>query len=159
MDAKPEDTNTEHMSMKFGNERQSTEGFTLMGAPTNFIGGFGSYSIEEMGRFSAEQFPATYSGNGVSLTLGLPHCENLSMPGARQTYLPNQNIQLGRGVEIGEANEFGTINTQNIFSLINHFKRAGGGERERHGGIAVVTDSFSPYSSVPVTTRKKGNCM
>ncbi|CAK9152952.1 unnamed protein product [Ilex paraguariensis] len=120
MDAKPEDTNTEHMSMKFGNERQSTEGFTLMGAPTNFIGGFGSYSIEEMGRFSAEQFPATYSGNGVSLTLGLPHCENLSMPGARQTYLPNQNIQLGRGVEIGEANEFGTINTQNIFSLINH---------------------------------------
>ncbi|CAK9181022.1 unnamed protein product [Ilex paraguariensis] len=111
MDAKPGDANNEQVIMKFGNERQSRDGFTLMGAPTNFIGGFGTYPMGEMGRFSTDQFPTTYSGNGVSLTLGLPHCDNLSMSATHQAFLPNQNIQLGRGVEIGEANEFGTINT------------------------------------------------
>ncbi|KAK3004359.1 hypothetical protein RJ639_020190 [Escallonia herrerae] len=110
MDNKPGDAN-EQMFLKFGNERQSRDGFTLMGSPTNFIGGLGSYPIGEIGRFSAEQFQAPYSGNGVSLTLGLPHCENLSIPGTHQSFLPNQSIQLGRGVEIGKTNEFGTINT------------------------------------------------
>ncbi|KAL1545649.1 BEL1-like homeodomain protein 1 [Salvia divinorum] len=75
-------------------------GFTLMGAPANFIGGFGSYPIGELGRFGAEQFQTPYSGNGVSLTLGLPH----------QSFLPNQSMQLGRGVEMGEANDFGGLN-------------------------------------------------
>uniref|UniRef100_A0A5B6ZAN8 Putative BEL1-like homeodomain protein 1 n=1 Tax=Davidia involucrata TaxID=16924 RepID=A0A5B6ZAN8_DAVIN len=102
--------NNEHVFMKFGNERQRRDGFTLMGSPTNLIGGFGSYPIGEIGRFGAEQFPATYSSNAVSLTLGLPHCENLSMSGTHQTFLPNQNIQLGRRVEIGDPNEFGSIN-------------------------------------------------
>ncbi len=111
MDSKPGESNNDHMSMKFGNERQSRDGFTLMGSPTDFMGGLGSYPIGEIGRFSAEQFQAPYSGNGVSLTLGLPHCENLSMQGAHQSFLPNQNIQLGRGVDMGEENEFGAINT------------------------------------------------
>ncbi|KAA8516806.1 hypothetical protein F0562_017084 [Nyssa sinensis] len=111
MDIKAGEGNNEQMSMKFGNERQRREGFTLMGSPTNLMGGFGSYPIGDIGRFTAEQFPATYSSNAVSLTLGLPHCENLSMSGTHQTFLPNQNIQLGRRVEIGEANEFGSINT------------------------------------------------
>ncbi|KAH7844928.1 hypothetical protein Vadar_033324 [Vaccinium darrowii] len=104
----------EQLLMRFGNERQSRDdrGFTLTGPPNNFIGGFGSYSIGEMGRFSAEQFPTTYAGNGVSLTLGLPHCENLSMSGTHQSFLPNnQSIQLGRTVEIGESDEFGSIST------------------------------------------------
>ena len=104
VNVKPGEANTEQFSMRFGDERQRRDGgFTLMGAPTNFIEGFGSYSISEISRFGAEQFP--YSGNGVSLTLGLPHCENLSMSGTHQTFLPNQTV------EIGEANEFGTINT------------------------------------------------
>ncbi|KAH6762136.1 hypothetical protein C2S52_019569 [Perilla frutescens var. hirtella] len=80
-------------------------GFTLMGAPTNFIGGFGSYPIGDLGRFGAEQFQPPYSGNAVSLTLGLPH----------QSFMPNQTVQLGRGggVEMGESNDFGGgINTQ-----------------------------------------------
>ncbi|KAK3028947.1 hypothetical protein RJ639_037611 [Escallonia herrerae] len=111
MDNEPGEANNEQMFIKFGNERQSRDGFTLMGSPTNFSGGLGSYPIGEIGRFSAEQFQAPYSGNGVSLTLGLPHCENLSMPGTHQSFLPNQNMQLGRGVEIGETNEFGVINT------------------------------------------------
>lgn len=98
--------------MSFGNERKNRDrGFSLTGAPTNFIEGFGSYSFCEMGRFTAEQFPTTYAGNGVSLTLGLPHCENLSMSATHQSFLPNQNIQLGRTVEISEPNEFGSIST------------------------------------------------
>ncbi|KAL0309455.1 UNVERIFIED_CONTAM: BEL1-like homeodomain protein 1 [Sesamum radiatum] len=125
MDSKPTDPHNENMSMKFGNERQGRDGFTLMGAPTNFIGGFGSYPIGELGRFGTEQFQAPYSGNGVSLTLGLPHCENLSMSGAHQTFLPSQSIQLGRGVEIGETNDFSGLNTQtnthstNVYDNIN----------------------------------------
>ncbi|XP_059668651.1 BEL1-like homeodomain protein 1 [Cornus florida] len=101
----------DQVSMKFGNERQSRESFSLMGAPTNLIGGFGSYQIGEMTRFSADRLPSAYSGNAVSLSLGLPHCDNLSMSGTHQSYLPNQNIQLGRGEEIREPNEFGTINS------------------------------------------------
>lgn len=103
----------EQLFMRFGNERQNRDdgGFTLTGTPTNFIGGFGSYSIGEMGRFSAEQFPTTYAGNGVSLTLGLPHCENLSMSGTHQSFLPDQSIQLGRTVEIREPDEFGSFST------------------------------------------------
>lgn len=111
MDAKTNDSNNEQLTINFGSERQSREGFSLLGAPTNFIGGFGTYPIGELGRFSAEQFPASYAGNGVSLTLGLPHCENLSISGTHQTFLPNQNMQLGRGVEIGDTNEYGSINT------------------------------------------------
>lgn len=99
----------QQLSMKY--ERQNREGFSLLGAPTNFIGGFGSYPIAELGRFSSEQFPTPYSGNGVSLTLGLPHCENLSISGTHQSFLPSQNMQLGRGVEIGEGNEYGNIST------------------------------------------------
>lgn len=111
IDAKPTDSNNEQLTVKFVNERQSREGFSLLGAPTNFIGGFGSYPIAEIGRFSTEQFPGPYSGNGVSLTLGLPRGENLSISGPHQSFLPNQNIQLGRAVDIGEANEYGGLST------------------------------------------------
>uniref|UniRef100_A0A5B6ZC51 Homeobox domain-containing protein n=1 Tax=Davidia involucrata TaxID=16924 RepID=A0A5B6ZC51_DAVIN len=111
MDVKVSEANNEHVSMKFGDEGQDRDGFTLMGGLTNFIGGFGSYPMGEIGRFGAEQFPGTYSGNAVSLTLGLPHCDNLSISANHHTFLPNQNIQLGRRVEIGEPNEFGDINT------------------------------------------------
>ncbi|CAI9779804.1 unnamed protein product [Fraxinus pennsylvanica] len=125
MDLKPIETNNGQISMRFMNERQSRDEFTLMGAPTNFISGFNSYPIEDIGRYGAEHFQAPYSGNGVSLTLGLPHCENLSISGTHQTFLPNQSIQLRRGLEIGEANEFGGMNTptsprsSNVYENIN----------------------------------------
>lgn len=113
MDVKP---NEEQMSMKFGDDRQDRDGFSLMGGgPMNFMGGFGAYPIGEIARFSTEQFSAPYSASGtVSLTLGLPHNENLSMSSTHHSFLPipTQNIQIGRGVEIGEANhEFGSLNT------------------------------------------------
>ncbi|KAJ0027857.1 hypothetical protein Pint_36163 [Pistacia integerrima] len=113
MDIKPGDhTNNEQISLKFESERQSRDGYSFMGNQMNFIQGFGQYPIGEIGRFDTEQFAPRFSGNGVSLTLGLPHCENLSLSGTHQTFLPNQNIQLGRRVEIGgEGSEFGPINT------------------------------------------------
>ncbi|KAG6437198.1 hypothetical protein SASPL_102109 [Salvia splendens] len=108
----PPDVDSDAMTIKFG-DRQGRDGtgFTLMGAPTNFIGGFGSYPMGELGRFGAEQFQTTpYSGNGVSLTLGLPH----------QSFLPNQSMQLGRGVEMGEANDFGAAPPNaNVYDNIN----------------------------------------
>lgn len=124
MDIKPNDANNEQMSMKFGDERQSRDGYSFIGSQTNFIGGFGQYPIGEIGRFDAEQFTPRYSGNGVSLTLGLPHCENLSLSGTHHTFLPNQNIQLGRRVDMGEPNEYGALNTptphsSNAYESIN----------------------------------------
>ncbi|KAE8700899.1 BTB/POZ domain-containing protein [Hibiscus syriacus] len=94
MNIKQREANDE-VSMKF-----VKEGNSFMGSNTNFIGGFGQYPIGEMARFEAEQFAPSFPGNGVSLTLGLP-----------QTFLPNQSLQMGRRLDIGEPNEFGAINT------------------------------------------------
>ncbi|KAJ1379068.1 POX domain [Sesbania bispinosa] len=111
MDVKPNEVNNEQLTMKFGDERQSRDGYSFMGNQTNFIGGFGQYPIGDIGRFDAEQFTPRFSGNGVSLTLGLD-----SLPGTHQTFLPNQNIQLGRSLDISEPNEFGAINTSSPHS-------------------------------------------
>ncbi|PIA54332.1 hypothetical protein AQUCO_00900697v1 [Aquilegia coerulea] len=113
MDMKPNETDRD-LCMKFGNDRQSRDGYSLITATTNHGGGFGAYSMGEMGRFDSDQFTTRFSGNGVSLTLGLPHCENLPLSGAQQNYLTNQNIQLGRRLELGgaEPNEFCGMNSQ-----------------------------------------------
>ncbi|XVE96289.1 hypothetical protein REPUB_Repub02eG0208300 [Reevesia pubescens] len=104
MDIKQSES-TNEVSLKFGKD-----GYSFMGTNTNFMGGFGQYPIGEIGRFDEEQFAPRFSGNGVSLTLGLPHCENLSLSGTHQTFLPNQSMQMGRRLDIGEPNEFGAIN-------------------------------------------------
>ncbi|KAJ6836379.1 putative BEL1-like homeodomain protein 1 [Iris pallida] len=79
-------------------------------------GGFGAYPLGELGRFDHEQFAQPrYGGNGVSLTLGLPHCENLSLSGSQQpSYLSNESIPMGRRLDMGsEENDYN-------FSLNNH---------------------------------------
>lgn len=119
MDVNSNEASNEQVSMKFGDERQSRDGYSFMGGQTNFIGGFGQYPIGEIGRFDTEQFAPRFSGNGVSLTLGLPHCENLSLSATHHSvhsFLPNQNIPLGRRVDIGEPNDFGAINGSNPHS-------------------------------------------
>jgi len=103
--------NEQQVSM---DERQSRDGYSFMGSQTNFTSGFGQYPMEEIGRFDAEQFTPRFSGNGVSLTLGLPHCDTLS--GTHQNFLPNQNIQLGRGLDIGQPNQFGVLNNSTSHS-------------------------------------------
>ncbi|KAG4996496.1 hypothetical protein JHK84_027541 [Glycine max] len=112
MDVKANEGNNEQQ-LSMDHERQNNrDSYSFMGNQTNFISGFGQYPIEEIGRFDAEQFTPRFSGkNGVSLTLGLPHCDTLS--GTHQSFLPNQNIQLGRGLDIGEPNQFGALNNSN----------------------------------------------
>ncbi|KAG6760746.1 hypothetical protein POTOM_033926 [Populus tomentosa] len=110
MDVKQGETSRE-ISANFGGERLIKDGYPLITSS----GGFGAYPIGDLGRFNLEQMTPRFSGNSVSLTLGLPHCENLSLSGTQQNYLSNQNInQLGgRRLEIGSGTEpdFSGINT------------------------------------------------
>ncbi|CAK9322978.1 unnamed protein product [Citrullus colocynthis] len=107
-----------HLPMKFDDERQNRDGYSFLGQPHFNIGGFGQYPIGEIARFDADQFTPRFSGNnGVSLTLGLPHCENLSLNAAtHQSFLPNQSIHLGRRTEIGKPTDFSAINASTAHS-------------------------------------------
>lgn len=72
--------------------------------------GFNPYIVNNhdlAGRFNPDQMTAhPYHGNAVSLTLGLPHCENLSLGNHQQNFLQNQpNIQLGRRLELGPGDQ------------------------------------------------------
>ncbi|KAJ6309724.1 hypothetical protein OIU76_014624 [Salix suchowensis] len=116
MDAKQGETSGE-INVDFGGERLIKDGYPLIASS----GGFGAYPMGDLGRFNLEQLTPRFSANGVSLTLGLPHCENLSLPGTEQNYLSNQNIQLGgkRTLEIGSGTEpgfSGIITSQNSHS-------------------------------------------
>ncbi|CAN1144097.1 BEL1-like homeodomain protein 1 [Linum perenne] len=108
-------TNNDHHDLiKFVDEsqerQQGRDGYSFMGANTNFMGAFGQYPIAEMGRFDPDQFTHRFSsGNGVNLSLGLPHCDNLNLSATHHSFLPNQSIQLGRRPDMGEADEFGAI--------------------------------------------------
>lgn len=75
-------------------------------------GGFSPYIVNDIGRFNPDQLIAAHQyhgNNGVSLTLGLPHCENqsLSLSGNhQQNFIPNQGMQLGgRRLEIGSEDQ------------------------------------------------------
>ncbi|XP_027342688.1 BEL1-like homeodomain protein 1 [Abrus precatorius] len=99
---------------KFGIERHHKDGYPLMSGNTNHGGGFGAFFMEDIGsRFNVttEQLASRFHGNGVSLTLGLPHNENLPISGTQHGFL-SQNIHLGRRLEMGpNGNEFCAINT------------------------------------------------
>lgn len=65
--------------------------------------GFGAYPIAEIGsRFNPEMLTPRFHGNGVSLTLGLPHShsDNLSLSATQHNYLSNPNL---RPVELGNS--------------------------------------------------------
>lgn len=104
----------DNISPRFRDEKE----FSFVASNTNFMGGFGPYPIGETGRFQAEPFTPSYSGNnnGVSLTLGLPHCESFSVSATHQSFFPNQNIQLSRTMEMAEPNEFGAISNSESHS-------------------------------------------
>ncbi|KAK7272257.1 hypothetical protein RJT34_28740 [Clitoria ternatea] len=80
------------------------------GYPLMSGNGFGTFSMEDIGgRFNVttEQLASRFHGNGVSLTLGLPHDENLSMSGTQHGFLSQNNMHLGTN-----GNEFcAAINT------------------------------------------------
>ncbi|XP_058196173.1 BEL1-like homeodomain protein 1 [Rhododendron vialii] len=92
------------MKMKPGSE--TTKGinhnygsYSLIPDTSSHGNGFGAYPMGEIGRFDPEGLVTRYHGNSVSLTLGLPHCDNA----AQQSYLPSQNMshQLGSRVDMG----------------------------------------------------------
>lgn len=123
-DLKSEETNDKELyMMKFSSERPSRDGYSLLTGNAGQGGGFGAYPIGEIGRFDPEQFAPRFSGNGVSLTLGLPHCENLSLSGTQPPYLSNQNIPLGRRLEMGlETNDLCSINTPSAAHSANAYE-------------------------------------
>ncbi|CAL0303983.1 unnamed protein product [Lupinus luteus] len=102
MDMKPGETNREISNTKFGIENHGGRGY-------------GAFSIEDIGRFNnvTEQLAPRFHGNGVSLTLGLPHSENFPLSGTQHEFL-SQNIHLGG---VGRLHEMG--NNENEFCAIN----------------------------------------
>lgn len=111
MDMKPDEA-SEAISLKFLKERQGKDGYSFISDNTSHGTGFGTYSVGDFGRFNPEQLAPRFQGNSVSLTLGLPHCENLSVSGTQKTYLSPQDIQMGRRLEMGTGDsEFFAINT------------------------------------------------
>ncbi|EXB38411.1 BEL1-like homeodomain protein 1 [Morus notabilis] len=77
--------------------------------------GFGAYPVGDLGRFhlSADhhhhQLAPRFHGNGVSLTLGLPHCENHS--------LSNQNIIDPSGTRLDNSIGTGSESTGNYDNM------------------------------------------
>ena len=59
--------------------------------------GFGTYPISDIGRFDPNQLVTRYPGNNVSLTLGLPHCENPSLLGTQQSFFPMGPVETHYG--------------------------------------------------------------
>ncbi|XP_059430391.1 BEL1-like homeodomain protein 1 [Corylus avellana] len=108
MDMKPRDEE----ASEFVKERHGKDGYSFISD---------TYSVGEFGRFSIPEgmaAPRFQGNNGVSLTLGLPHCENnLSVSAAhtQQSFLsPPQSIQMGRR---RSSLEMGTGDTD--FCVIN----------------------------------------
>ncbi|XP_022752516.1 BEL1-like homeodomain protein 1 [Durio zibethinus] len=105
MDMEMKQVETREININFGDERLSKDSYSFLTGTANQGSEFGTCStMGEIGRFDPEQLIPRFHGNSVSLTLGLPHCENLSVSGNQQNLLSHQNIQLGRRLEL--------INTQ-----------------------------------------------
>ncbi|GAB2234887.1 hypothetical protein Drorol1_Dr00004157 [Drosera rotundifolia] len=108
MEMKPNGDTTKDLGARYGTDRHP---LITAGGPSH---GFEAYQFGDIGRFNPELLGHTYHGNGVSLTLGLHHNENLSISGTHQeNYLTNQNIQLGRRLELGsgDPSDFCNITT------------------------------------------------
>ncbi|MBA0639795.1 hypothetical protein Goklo_022806, partial [Gossypium klotzschianum] len=89
MEMKPGETWETNINMiKLGDEER------LLKHSFSYLSGTTYTSMGEIGRFNEEQqLPPKFHGNSVSLTLGLPHCENLSLSRNPQNFLSNHNIQ------------------------------------------------------------------
>ncbi|GMJ10660.1 BEL1-like homeodomain 1, embryo sac development arrest 29 [Hibiscus trionum] len=93
------------MEMKQGDERLTKDSYSFLTGTESPGSGFATYgSMGDIGRFDPNQLTPRFHGNSVSLTLGLPRCENLSLSGNHhQNLLSNQTIQVGRRLELGPA--------------------------------------------------------
>ncbi|KAB1216251.1 BEL1-like homeodomain protein 1 [Morella rubra] len=138
MEMKSDETCGE-MSNKFGSESQSKDAYLFIGGTESDGGGFGTYPRgDHFGRFNPEQSGPRFHvhGGGVSLSLGLPHCENLSLGGTPQSYFSHQNIQMGTRLEMGM-----TAGTETDFCASN------GGPQSSH--------SNNGYEEIDIPNRKR----
>lgn len=110
METKLQEANRD-FNPKFEVERHSKDSYSLMTGSENNGGGYGVFSMEDIGRFNVpEQLAPRFHGNGVSLTLGLPHNENLPLSDTQHGFL-SQNIHLKGRLEMEtNENEFCSIN-------------------------------------------------
>ncbi|XP_078434642.1 BEL1-like homeodomain protein 1 [Wolffia australiana] len=81
---------------------------------------FGSFPMGDLGRFDPGQFTPRFSGNAVSLTLGLPHCENLPLSAAQPSFM---SAETGEFCNIRNAPARAT--PSNAFDNINIPNRKG----------------------------------
>ncbi|CAA6660509.1 unnamed protein product [Spirodela intermedia] len=123
-----------HMGMDFKPIATNRDFFTVNRRSVEDGGySFGAFPMGDLGRFDPEQFAPRFSGNGVSLTLGLPHCESLSLSGTQPSFLSAESIPLGRRLEIGgETGDFCNLRNNapgthpsNAFENINMQNRKG----------------------------------
>lgn len=75
-------------------------------------GGYVGFSLQDIGRFnvnnvSDQQLAPRFHGNGVSLTLGLPHSDNLPLSATQHGFLSHNNMHLGNN---SNGSEFCAIN-------------------------------------------------
>ncbi|MBA0757690.1 hypothetical protein Gotri_020766 [Gossypium trilobum] len=113
MEMKPGETWETNINMiKLGDEEK------LLKHSFSYLSGTTYTSMGEIGRFNEEQkLPPKFHGNSVSLTLGLPHCENLSLSRNPQNFLSNHNIQLG--INTPHASHSNAAGFDNIHEMQN----------------------------------------
>ncbi|MBA0821671.1 hypothetical protein Goarm_018514 [Gossypium armourianum] len=113
MEMKPGETWETNINMiKLGDEER------LLKHSFSYLSGTTYTSMGEIGRFNEEQqLPPKFHGNSVSLTLGLPHCENLSLSSNPQNFLSNHNIQLG--INTPHASHSNAAGFDNIHEMQN----------------------------------------
>ncbi|THU53904.1 hypothetical protein C4D60_Mb10t19290 [Musa balbisiana] len=132
IEVKPDETNNQDIFMKLidGRQRGGEQGYPLIPGNTSHGGSYGAYPIGgELGRFDAEQFAPRFSGNGVSLTLGLQHSESLPLSGAQPSFLSSESMQLGRRMEINtEAGDYCSLNNN---AAVAHSSNAAAFRAER----------------------------
>ncbi|RRT64280.1 hypothetical protein B296_00016167 [Ensete ventricosum] len=133
IEVKPDETNNHDILMKLidGRQRGGEEGYPLISGNTSHGGSYGgAYPIGgELGRFDAEQFAPRFSGNGVSLTLGLQHSESLPLSGAQPSFLSSESMQLGRRMEMNtEAGDYCSLNNN---AAVPHSSNAAAFRAER----------------------------
>ncbi|XP_012477409.1 BEL1-like homeodomain protein 1 [Gossypium raimondii] len=113
VEMKPGETWETNINMiKLGDEER------LLKHSFSYLSGTTYTSMGEIGRFNEEQqLPPKFHGNSVSLTLGLPHCENLSLSRNPQNFLSNHNIQLG--INTPHASHSNAAGFDNIHEMQN----------------------------------------
>ncbi|RWW57301.1 hypothetical protein BHE74_00035921 [Ensete ventricosum] len=111
--SKPDETSNQEILMQLMDGRQGVgeQGYQLLAGTTSHGGNYGAYPMGELRTFDAEHFSRRFSGNGVSLTLGLQHSGNLPLSVAQASFLSSDSMRLGRRLEMSsEGSDYCSLN-------------------------------------------------